>query len=375
MSIPGNANFQKTTALVTVLAFGLTLSPAALASQAAQAAAESAVIDINHDPLPCVAPEYAPKVDAAVVPGPQYDRGYVYFRAGGTEDYYYARMDGPAQTLAAVLPRPLPETRAIDYYLRAYDTQAATKKKGEWTPPVVPGKTCKASSVPVGPKGAGLTIGLTKAGQNPYPPGFNPKDIARIILVTGALVGVAVALKAAGGGAAAAGGGAGAGGAAGAGAAGATGISTGVIVGGVAAAAAGVAVAASSKGSSSTPTPQPTPTPTVPPLRFLEADASWSGLGDVDVQLLAPNGQAIGQKFFANCESTANRTERVVQQGTNLANGTYRVVLAAATCGVGTPAVIATVLSVQSDTGPKCANVFVNVPVGGSVEGCQFTLP
>ena len=56
MTILGNANFQRTTALVTVLALGLTLSPAALASQAAQAAAESVVIDINHDPLPCVAP-------------------------------------------------------------------------------------------------------------------------------------------------------------------------------------------------------------------------------------------------------------------------------------------------------------------------------
>ena len=66
-------------------------------------------------------------IDAGVTPEQDYDRGYVYFRAAGTEDYYYAKMDGPPQTLAAVLPRPLPETRAVDYFLRAYDTQASTK--------------------------------------------------------------------------------------------------------------------------------------------------------------------------------------------------------------------------------------------------------
>src|SRR6266404_3427331 len=233
MNSPRQADLHKTTALITVLALGLMSSPAALSRQIAPAP-ESAVIDINHDPLVCVTPQLAPEVDAAVLPGPEYDRGYTYFRASGTEDYYYAKMNGPAQTLAAILPRPLPETRAVDYYLRAYDTRAATKKKGEWAPPVVPGTTCKSKGVPVGPKGAGLTIGLTKENQNPIPPGFNPRDIVKVILITGAIVSVAQALKSAsasgssGTGAGTAGAGAaGAGGAAAAG-----GISTGVIVAG-----------------------------------------------------------------------------------------------------------------------------------------------
>ena len=361
---------SKTTALITVLALGLMSSPAALSRQIAPAP-ESGVIDINHDPLACVAPEYAPKVDAAVLPGPDYDKGYVYFRASGTEDYYYAKMDGPPQTLAAVLPRPLPETRAVDYFLRAYDTREATKKKGEWTPPVVPGTTCKSKGVPVGPKGAGLTIGLTKENQARIPPGFNPKDIARVILVTGAIVSLAEAGKTTGGQHDDTKGAGGAGVAAG-------GLSTGVLIAGGAVVVAGVAVAASSKSGNnptaiptSTPTPTVTPTPVIP--RFLEAEVTWSGVGDIDVQMLGPSGQPVGQTFPAACESTSSRTERVILQG-SLAAGTYRIVIKGNSCGVGTPATISAVVSVQSESGPKCSNAFVNVPVGGSVDGCQFTL-
>jgi hypothetical protein len=363
------AGLRKTTVLVTVLALGLMSSPAALSRQIAPAP-ESIVIDINHDPLACVTPEYAPKVDAAVLPGPDYERGYVYFRAAGTEDYYYAKMDGPAQTLAAVLPRPLPETRAVDYFLRAYDTREATKKKGEWTPPVVAGTTCKSKGVPVGPNGAGLTIGLTKENQAPIPPGFNPKDIARVILVTGAIVSLAEAVKTTGGkrdntsGAGAA--------------APAGGLRTGALIAGGAVVIAGVAVAASSKGGNnptstptSTPTPTVTPTPVIP--RFLEAEVTWSGVGDIDLQMLGPSGLPVGQTFPAGCEPTSSRTERVILQG-SLAAGTYRIVLKGNSCGEGTPATISAVASVQSESGPRCPNTFVNVPVGGSLEGCQFTL-
>jgi hypothetical protein len=94
----------------------------------------------------------------------------------------------------------------------------------------------------------------------------------------------------------------------------------------------------------------------------------------VDVQILNPSGQAVGTTLPAGCESTSQRTERVLLQGT-IPSGTYQVMLSAKSCGAGTPASIAVVLSVQSSGQPKCSNTFVNVPVGGSVPGCSFTLP
>ncbi|HEV8231626.1 MAG TPA: hypothetical protein VGQ75_04710 [Thermoanaerobaculia bacterium] len=357
-----NDSLRKTTAVSTALALLLTCSPLAARTQATAPQRPESPIEIAHDPLACMTPVLAPEVDAGVTPGPDYDRGYVYFRAAGTDDYYYSRMDGPPTTLAAILPRPLPETRAVDYYLRAYDLRQESKRRGDWTPPVVPGTTCKSKGIAVGPAGAGLTIGLTREGQNPYPPGFNKKDIIKIILVSGAIVTVAEALKSAGAGASS-GGGAGAG--AGAGAAG--GISTGAaIAGGAALAAGAVAVAAAANNDENpTPTPTVTPTPTIPPLRFIEVDASWSGVGDVDVRLIGPSGQ-VGQTLPAGCESTANRTERVILQSPP--NGTYHVDLEGKTCpGAPNPATISAVVSVQSDIGQKCASQFVSVPVPGTL--------
>jgi hypothetical protein len=359
------SSFRRLTAVATAVALFLTGSPLGARTQTAAAAAPESPIEIAHDPLACMTPVIAPEVDAGVAPGQDYDRGYVYFRAAGTDDYYYARMDGPPATLAAILPRPLPDTRAVDYFLRAYDVSQASKRKGDWTPPVVPGTSCKSKGLPVGPAGAGLTIGLTREGQNPYPPGFNKKDIAKIILFSGAIVTVAEALKASKSAGASSGGSSG-------------GISTGVAVaGGVAAAAGIVAVAASgnnSKNPTSTPIPTVTPTPTIAPLRFVEADASWSGAGDVDVRLIGPGG-AVGQTFPAGCESTANRTERVILQSP--AVGQYRVELEGKTCpGVATPPSISAVASVQSDAGQKCASAFVSVPVPGTVTfSCTFSVP
>ena len=359
-------------AVATAVALFLTCLPLPARTQLATSPTE-APIEISHDPLACMTPVLAPEVDAGVTPEADYEKGYVYFRAAGTEDYYYSKMDGPPATLAAILPRPLPETRAVDYFLRAYDLREASKRKGDWTPPVVPGTTCQSKGRVVGAAGAGLTIGLTRENQQPYPPGFNKKDIAKIILVSGAIVTIAEALKSAGasssGGTSAGAGTAGAGG----------GLSTGVIVAGAAALAGGaIAVAASQNDDNPTrtptPTPNPTPTPTAPPLRFVQADVSWSGSGDVELHVFNPTGQEVGQRFPAGCESTANRTERVILQGA-LPAGTYRVDLEGRSCGAGTPASISAIASVQSDTGQKCPGAFVSVPVPGTVTACQFNLP
>jgi hypothetical protein len=363
------SSWRRTIALLTALLFFATGSPLAARTQLVTTPGPESPIDISHDPLACMTPVVAPEVDAGVTPEQDYDRGYVYFRAAGTEDYYYAKMDGPPTTLAAILPRPLPETRAVDYFLRAYDVSQASRRKGDWTPPVVPGTSCKSKGVVVGPAGAGLTIGLTREGQDPYPKGFNRKDIVKVILVSGAVVTIAEALKAARVGGASSGGGAGGGG-----------ISTGAaIAGGAALAGGAIAVAASSNKNdnptrTSTPNPTATPTPTIAPLRFVQADVSWSGSGDVDLQLLGPGGASVGQRVPAGCESTANRTERVILQGT-IPAGTYRVVLNGNSCGPATPTMISAVVSVQSDTGQKCASAFVSVPVGGTIDGCSFTVP
>jgi len=354
------------------------MAPVTMGRQRASAArpGESPLV-IGHDPLGCVTTDLAPIVDAQVGPPPQFDRGYVYFRAAGTEDFYFTPMKGVPQKLEGVLPRPLPETKAIDYKVRARDIASLNAETKEYTPPVVPGNACKNKGMVVGKDGAGLTVGLTREGQNPVPPGFNRRDIAFVILFSGATVAVAQAMTGASGATTSA-----------APAAGGGGGKTALIVGGVVVAGAAAAVIANNTGktnNTATPTSPPTATSTPTPTatatrtptaaqRLIEADAVWSGTGDVDVAVLNASGQTVGTTLPAGCESAAQRSERVLLQGA-VPDGTYRVMLTGKSCGAGTPATIAVAVTVLSESGPKCATSFLNVPVGGTIQGCQFTLP
>jgi hypothetical protein len=363
--------WRRGAACVTLLAFFLTIggSGVVLAVPAAQAAAQrpESPITINHDELNCVTTEIPPEVDASVTPGPQYEKGYVYFKAAGTEDFYYAPMRGQPDDLAGILPRPLPQTKAIDYYVKATDVQDLSKRTKDYTPPVVPGNACKVKGTAPGPEGAGLTIGLTKEGQNPVPAGFDKRDIKFVILFSGAVVTLAAALKSAGS--------AGAGG----------GVSTGLLVVGGVVVAGGIAggIAASHHSNTSTPTASPTPTrpptatptPTGVPLHFVEADATWTGEGDVDVRIVDAGGSALGTVIPAGCSPLTQRTERVVISGV-VPNGTYRVMVSAKSCGPTTPSQIAVAVSAVVDSTSKCTGVFLNVPTDGSpVQACSFTVP
>ncbi len=384
MTIRLSPNFQRSIALATLGAYLRGVAPAAAAPATPTPLPQNTVqsrLTIDHEPLKCVNTDLAPTVDAAVAPAPLFDRGYVYFKADRTEDFYYTTMKGVPQTLTGVLPRPLPETRAIDYYLRATDVDSLARKTRDFVPPVVPGNACKAKGVAVGEQGAGLTVGLTRVGQAPIPPGFNRKDIAYVILVGGAVIGIAAALK----GGTAGGTGSNAAGSVGKSSGGGSGgLSTGVLVAGgvVAAGAIAVGVAASNKSNrapSSTPTPTRTPTPSATPtassLRFAQAEVTWTGEGDIDIQILNAANQVVGQPFPAGCESTATRTERALLQGSTLVAGQYRIVLIGKACSAGTPASITAVVTVQSESGPKCGSTFIDVPIPGMINGCSFTIP
>ncbi len=244
----GRFPFRRTSALGALLAFVLAFVPGS--ATAAAAGEGSSPLVIQHDPLACVTTAASPVVDASITPDRDLARSYVYFRAAGNEDFYYVLMSGTPPAVEGILPRPLPETRTIDYYVRATDTGQLSRQTPDYLPPVVADNVCRTRGKAVPPAGAGLTIGLTRDGQPPIPPGFDRRDIAFVILFSGAVLTLAAALQAAGAGGAAAGG------AASGTAASTGGVSTGVLVGGgvvVAAGAAAIAVNNSRGGSSNSP--------------------------------------------------------------------------------------------------------------------------
>lgn len=271
-------------ALAVFLAATLSAAPALAANQPpSYKVGKSDVLSIAHDPLKCLAEGVRPVVDARVMPGVERKESLVFFRAAGNVDYYYTQMTGPAEDVVAFLPRPLPGLKGVEYYVEAIDRKLLGKQTPEYGAPVLPEKDVCLESRALGllPPAEGLTIGLTREGQNPVPPGFDARDIAKVILVSGATVLLAAAVQSFSASSAGAGAGAGAGsagGSAGAGAAGTAtagaaggGMSTLAIVGVGAAVAGGVTAVVVSNASSNEPpvfgTSSVTPTTGSLPLR------------------------------------------------------------------------------------------------------------
>jgi hypothetical protein len=352
---------------------------------AAAAEVAQSPLRIRHIPLACVTSTDTPKVEARVSPEPDLEKSYVYFRAKDSgPDYYYTIMEGSPKSLAARLPRPMPETKTIEYYVQAADRAQLISRTPDYAPPVTKGAICAAPSAMVPPAGAGLTIGLTKNGQNPIPPGFNKDDIVQVILVTGAIVTVSYALgmMTAAVPAAAVPVAAGAGAAAG-------GISTLAIVGIGVGVAGGVAVAAGGGGGSDkptptpppTPSPTPTPRPTPPPLLFATATAGWSGPAMIRLSILK-NGTLV-KTGDSLCGSQAGRTVPVTLQGAELTSGSYTVNALAVNCAnQPTAASVTGVFTVITSDGTSatdkhaCSPPIQDLVVGASVKQvCAFTVP
>lgn len=324
--------------LASTLATGAFAAPAPQADPVVKKAApgESPRLSIAHDPLKCLSTEARPLVDARVLPVKDMEQGFVYFRAAGTEDFYYVLMKPRAgEDFFGELPRPMPGIAGVDYFVEALDHESLPKKTPEYAPPVTDKTVCRddraltAVVTPAAPR-EGLTVGLTRAGQNPVPSGFNRNDIAKVILVTGAVVSLSTALSS------------GTGAAAGATAATSGGLSTGAIIGigaGAVAIGVGVAVAASNSGSDN-----PNGNPTI-------GSASVTPLyGSVPLQVTAtatasdPDGDQLTYSWNFGAGTAAGASATFTYQSA----GTFPVSLTV-TDGRGGTATNANVASVRVD--------------------------
>ena len=102
--------------LAATLASGAFAAPAPATSDPAvkkAAPGESPRLTIAHDPLKCLSTEARPLIDAKVLPTKELDQGFVYFRAAGTEDYYYVLMK-PRADERSLIEAAL--DRAVDHW-------------------------------------------------------------------------------------------------------------------------------------------------------------------------------------------------------------------------------------------------------------------
>lgn len=383
----GSLRVATAAALAALMTSELLGSPALLSGPGQTASPADAEIQIEHDPLPCLTTSTAPRVEASFQPASALASARVYWRVSrGPSAFYFTTMTGTPPRLQALLPRVTSWADSLEYWIEATDAAGKTRRSATYVAPLVAANCIARGIVPL-VAGLGLTIGLTDPEQPRLPAGVNPDDIGQVTLASGETVPATQEdRRRAAAGAPSAG--------AAAPSSGKGGISKGVLIGAGVLAVGGIAAAAGGGGGGGStgtpggvvPTATPTPTPPLPPtatptvgvpFRLISVEATWSGPGDVDIVFTDSSGQPVAgaQTIPAGCESTASRTERVVVQGTSVRAGNYLVRLTGKTCGAGTPTAISTLLTVQTDTQPKCPSSFVIVPVGQTVNGCTFTLP
>lgn len=152
--------------------------------------APPAAPSIEHAPLTCVRPDENPLVNAGVTAAATVRRSRVYFKSHEFPDWYYVDMRAPTPPqYLALLPQPLPETRRIDYYVQAVDSNLESSQTREYDPQVDK-KGCKLRRLTGAERDAAsqLIVGGTRESQLPLPPGFSPKGIIAFVTAAGTTV-------------------------------------------------------------------------------------------------------------------------------------------------------------------------------------------
>lgn len=276
-----------------------------------------AAVEIDHEPVGCIVAEQYPKLDACLAPDANVGRGYVHFRALGTEPWYAVELKRDGACYSTLLPKPKRTTREIQYYVDVVD-RALTERQHPDTAPdgayrvrVVGkegdcdnlGKVAMRLARAAGP--ITLTIARDAGGKilDSAAAGLMANGVALagfrtegvVMAATGAAPGTATASASATGATSGAGGGG-------------IGVGTIALVGGVVAAGA-IALAAKGGGGGGggggTPTTQP-PTTSPPGPQPGTGDIAfrltWSTTADLDLYVQEPNGTVL---YYANPASSS----------------------------------------------------------------------
>ncbi len=145
-------------------------------------------VSIQHDDVSCLVAGQYPEIRACFDPTENVARARVYFRKGGTRDWYYVAMTPDAACFKGVLPRPRGSIGHIDYYVAATDQQFTETRTEEYLPTVVKKESdCDGLVAPyVGT--ATVVVGALSGAT--VPAGFVGGGILGLGVSTGAMAGV-----------------------------------------------------------------------------------------------------------------------------------------------------------------------------------------
>ena len=184
-----------------LLALAVSSSLPVAATAPAQVPRAAAPLSIDHQAPRCVLAGMYPRLGACFQPPAALARARVYFRAGGTLDWFYVEMAGPPPCLEGTLPRPKKGLRDIEYYVAATDRSFGESRTPERVLLVSSDGRCsagpmapfaEASNVVIGSVSGAAPAGFLTGG------GLSPLLIAGGVAVVGG--GTAAIVKGTGGG-------------------------------------------------------------------------------------------------------------------------------------------------------------------------------
>jgi hypothetical protein len=136
--------------------------------------------EIIHDPIGCLVAGQFPLIDANINPAASVARARVYFKAAGSEDWYYVEMTPAEAGFVGKLPRPKIEASPITYYVQATTTEFGENKTAEIEAIVVAeAKDCPGDKkvAGIGPPGE-VTVFSAATGSAIAPVGFAAGGLA-----------------------------------------------------------------------------------------------------------------------------------------------------------------------------------------------------
>ena len=133
---------------------------------------------IEHRAVSCIVAGVFPRLDACFAPSEDLSRARVHFRADGTPHWYFVDMVAAGGCRSVLLPKPLPTTSAIDYYVSALGRTFDETRTSEYTPRVVAREgDCRDNLLVAGSAGSATVLLGAAAGAPAVPAGFAPEGI------------------------------------------------------------------------------------------------------------------------------------------------------------------------------------------------------
>lgn len=125
---------------------------------------------IQADSPECSRPSGRPRVCAFVVDDKAVASVRTVFRAANTTPYYWTEMAFDGTRYCAWLPQPRPDTKALEYYVEAFDEEYEASRSRGFTMTMAEG----CAALEVQPPSTPAIVRSAKAGQPSSPVGFEP---------------------------------------------------------------------------------------------------------------------------------------------------------------------------------------------------------